>query len=39
VAGVVAPLVMHSVLGLALTSMAMMAIGALAWLWVRPRLG
>jgi len=38
VAGVVAPLVMHSVLGLALTSMAMMAIGALAWLWVRPRL-
>lgn len=39
VAGVVAPLVMHSVLALALTSMAMMAIGALAWLWVRPRLG
>lgn len=39
VAGVVAPLVMHSVLGLALTSMATMAIGALAWLWVRPRLG
>ena len=38
VAGVVAPLVMHSVLGLALTSMAMMAIGALAWLWVQPRL-
>jgi len=38
VAGVVAPLVMHSVLALALTSMAMMAIGALAWLWVRPRL-
>ncbi len=38
VAGVVAPLVMHSVLGLALTSMATMAIGALAWLWVRPRL-
>jgi len=39
VAGVVAPLVMHSVLALALTSMAMMAIGVLAWLWVRPRLG
>ena len=38
VAGVMAPLVMHSVLGLALTSMAMMAIGALAWLWVQPRL-
>ena len=38
VAGVVAPLVMHSVVALALTSMAMMAIGALAWLWVRPRL-
>ena len=38
VAGVVAPLVMHSVLGRALTSLATMAIGALAWLWVRPRL-
>jgi DHA1 family bicyclomycin/chloramphenicol resistance-like MFS transporter len=38
VAGVVAPLVMHSPLGLALTSIAMMAVGTAAWLWVKPRL-
>lgn len=38
VAGVVAPLVMHSMLGLALGSAAALAIGLLAWLWVRPRL-
>lgn len=38
VAGVVTPLVMHSTLALALTSLAMMAVGVLAWAWVRPRL-
>jgi len=38
VAGVVAPLVMHSTLALALTSLVLMAIGAVAWAWVRPRI-
>lgn len=38
VAGVVAPLVMHSTRWLAVTSLLMMSIGVLAWLWVRPRL-
>ncbi|MDO9459483.1 MAG: Bcr/CflA family drug resistance efflux transporter, partial [Alphaproteobacteria bacterium] len=38
VAGVVAPLVMHSTLALALTSLAMLAVGLLAWVWVKPRL-
>ncbi|MBT9490364.1 MAG: multidrug effflux MFS transporter [Rubrivivax sp.] len=38
VAGVVAPLVMHSTLGLALASLAMMGVGVVAWLWVKPRL-
>jgi DHA1 family bicyclomycin/chloramphenicol resistance-like MFS transporter len=38
VAGVIAPLVMHSTLALALTSLAMMSVGVLAWLWVKPRL-
>ena len=38
VAGVIAPLVMHSPLALALTSIAMMAVGTAAWLWVKPRL-
>ncbi len=38
VAGVVAPLVMHSTLALALTSLAMLMVGVLAWAWVRPRL-
>ena len=37
VAGVVAPLVMHSTLALALTSTAMTSIGVLAWIWVKPR--
>ena len=37
VAGVVAPLVMHSTIALAVTSMLMMSIGVLAWLWVKPR--
>jgi DHA1 family bicyclomycin/chloramphenicol resistance-like MFS transporter len=38
VAGVLAPLVMHSTLGLALTSAALMGVGVLAWIWVKPRL-
>jgi DHA1 family bicyclomycin/chloramphenicol resistance-like MFS transporter len=38
VAGVIAPLVMHSTVALAATSLAMMSVGAFAWLWVRPRL-
>lgn len=38
VAGVIAPLVMHSVVGLALGSLAMMVLGVGAWVWVRPRL-
>jgi DHA1 family bicyclomycin/chloramphenicol resistance-like MFS transporter len=38
VAGVVAPLVMHSTVALAFTSLGMMAIGVAAWVWVRPRL-
>jgi DHA1 family bicyclomycin/chloramphenicol resistance-like MFS transporter len=38
VAGAIAPLVMHSTLALALTSMAMMGVGIVAWAWVGPRL-
>jgi DHA1 family bicyclomycin/chloramphenicol resistance-like MFS transporter len=38
VAGAVAPLVMHSTLALAITSLLMMSVGAVAWLWVKPRL-
>ena len=38
VAGVIAPLVMHSTLALALASLLMMSIGVVAWVWVRPRL-
>jgi len=38
VAGVLAPLVMHSTLALALTSAGMLAVGIGAWLWVKPRL-
>ena len=37
VAGVVAPLVMHSALGLAVMSTAFMAVGLLAWLCLRRR--
>jgi DHA1 family bicyclomycin/chloramphenicol resistance-like MFS transporter len=37
VAGVVAPLVMHSTLGLAAGSMVMMGIGLVAWTVVRRR--
>jgi ESS family glutamate:Na+ symporter len=35
---VVAPLVMHSTMALALTSLGMMAVGIVAWIWVKPRL-
>jgi DHA1 family bicyclomycin/chloramphenicol resistance-like MFS transporter len=38
VADVIAPLVMHSTLALALASTAMLGIGVVAWLWVKPRL-
>jgi DHA1 family bicyclomycin/chloramphenicol resistance-like MFS transporter len=35
VAGLLVPLVMHSTHALALASMALMAIGLVAWLWVK----
>jgi DHA1 family bicyclomycin/chloramphenicol resistance-like MFS transporter len=38
VAGVVAPLVMHSAVALAATSLAMVSIGVVSWLWVKPHL-
>ncbi|CAN5398684.1 multidrug effflux MFS transporter [soil metagenome] len=37
VAGVIAPLVMHSPLWLAVTSILMMAIGLVAWVWLHRR--
>jgi MFS transporter, DHA1 family, multidrug resistance protein len=37
VAGVIAPLVMHSAQALALTSLGMLGIGVVAWIWVKPR--
>ena len=37
VAGAIAPLVMHSTVALAVTSLLMMSVGAVAWLWVKPR--
>jgi len=37
VAGVVAPLVMHSAGALALTSLGMLCVGLFAWVWVKPR--
>jgi DHA1 family bicyclomycin/chloramphenicol resistance-like MFS transporter len=37
VAGAIAPLVMHSTLALALTSMGMLAIGLVAWVWLHGR--
>ena len=39
VAGVLAPAVMHSALGLAVAALALMASGLLAWTWVKRRLG
>lgn len=38
VAGIVVPLVMHTPLGLALTSLAFLGVGVAAWIWVKPRL-
>ncbi len=38
VAGVIAPLVMHSTVALAVASILMLGVGLLAWAWVRPRL-
>jgi DHA1 family bicyclomycin/chloramphenicol resistance-like MFS transporter len=38
VAGVLAPLVMHSTLALAAASLGLMSIGVVSWLWVKPRL-
>ena len=35
VAGVVAPLVMHSTIALALASFGLMSVGMVAWIWVR----
>lgn len=37
VAGVIAPLVMHSTVALATASLLMMSIGIVAWIWVKPR--
>ena len=37
VAGVIAPLVMHSPLGLAVTSILMLSIGLVAWIWLHGR--
>ena len=39
VAGVIAPLVMDSTLALALTSAGFLAVGLVAWQWVRRRVG
>ncbi len=39
VAGMIAPWVMHSPVGLAATSLLLMTVGLGAWLWVQPRLG
>jgi MFS transporter, DHA1 family, multidrug resistance protein len=38
VAGVLAPLVMHSVVGLAFASIGLMSVGIAAWLWVKPKM-
>lgn len=38
VAGLLAPLVMHSTVALAVASLGLMSIGLVAWLWVGPRL-
>ncbi len=38
VAGALAPLVMHSTVGLALASAGLMLVGLGAWIWVKPRL-
>jgi MFS transporter, DHA1 family, multidrug resistance protein len=38
VAGVLAPLVMHSVVALAFASIGLMSVGIAAWLWVKPKM-
>jgi DHA1 family bicyclomycin/chloramphenicol resistance-like MFS transporter len=37
VAGVIAPLVMHSTFALACASLAMLSVGLLSWLWLHRR--
>ena len=37
VAGVIAPLVMHSAVGLALASMLMLGVGLVAWVYLHHR--
>ncbi|WP_298832382.1 multidrug effflux MFS transporter [uncultured Piscinibacter sp.] len=37
VAGLIAPLVMHSTVALAVASLLMMSIGIVAWVWVKPQ--
>ena len=37
VAGLIAPLVMHSSVALAVASTLMMSVGVFAWIWVKPR--
>ena len=39
VAGVIAPLVMHSTVALAVSSLLMLGLGLASWAWVQPRLG
>jgi MFS transporter, DHA1 family, multidrug resistance protein len=38
VAGVLAPMVMHSTVALALASIGLMSVGIVAWLWVKPKM-
>jgi DHA1 family bicyclomycin/chloramphenicol resistance-like MFS transporter len=37
VAGLISPLVMHSTIGLAATSLAMMSVGMVSWIYIRRR--
>jgi DHA1 family bicyclomycin/chloramphenicol resistance-like MFS transporter len=37
VAGVIAPLVMHSTVALAAASLAMLSVGLFAWIWLHHR--
>ena len=39
VAGLIAPLVMHSTVALAVSSLLMLGLGLASWAWVQPRLG
>jgi MFS transporter, DHA1 family, multidrug resistance protein len=38
VAGLIAPLVMHSTVSLAAASLLMMSVGGVSWLWVKRRI-